>query len=202
MTLFLPSTQPDSGLPGAEETLTPEPGYEPRSCFVFLPLGMTNLSPAAQDHRVLLNCLPLPLPPLHPLPTPGEDRIPGAPAGVSTGWSDADAHFLDLHLIPTLQHKDPFTGELSCAASWDAAAHDDPNLLRITKDQSRIYMRLQVRCAMANQDVELVLNKLICFKICKRDFKLKPTMRQRLSFSAFPTNPRGCGAVYEVSNCV
>jgi hypothetical protein len=122
-----------------------------------------------------------------------------APKGVSRGWADVQASFLPLHIISTSS-----TGsELEVTCSWDAAAHDNAQLLRPTVDEHRIYVRLQITLPVDNSDTEIILNKILCFKVFKHSHSFKPTLRDRFGFSAAASKAaRGCGVTVQVISAI
>eukprot|EP00050_Salpingoeca_kvevrii_P017337 m.64241 g.64241 ORF g.64241 m.64241 type:complete len:1733 (-) comp7505_c0_seq1:232-5430(-) len=118
--------------------------------------------------------------------------LPMEAVGVSHGWEDASANFMKLHIVS--QSIEP-NGDLKAVVSWDAAAHDNSNLLRVTKDQHRIFMRLQVVVGVQTSNMELVLNKLLCFKVFKRNQNFKSAFR---NFFHSAPDITGCGLRVQV----
>jgi hypothetical protein len=57
---------------------------------------------------------------------------------------------------------------LTAVVAWDASAHDTASLLTVTPDCNRVFIRLQVACRLATHNVSVVLNKLLCLKVCRR----------------------------------
>ena len=103
---------------------------------------------------------------------------------------------LTLHMIT--QQVSQWSGETSCTVSWDATAHNDPQLLRLTDSKNILLMKLQIECQLANSGTEMTLTKLVAFRVYKRTYNFKDSSKSFFSFTPTTPTPRGTGAQYEV----
>jgi hypothetical protein len=98
-----------------------------------------------------------------------QDLLPNS-RPVDNRWSDHQADFLRLHIIT--QQSSP--GVLTVTCAWDATAHDQPELVCLTADQNRVFVRLQLICQVEGAESELIINKYLCFKVLRHSFSFKP----------------------------
>jgi hypothetical protein len=82
---------------------------------------------------------------------------------------------LDLTIVN--QTVDQWSGALAASASWDSAAHDNPNLLRPTDTKNLVYIHLQADFRLGNSDTDVTVDKLVACKIHKRNFVFKDQKR-------------------------
>eukprot|EP00036_Acanthoecidae_sp_10tr_P019566 CAMPEP_0206302004 /NCGR_PEP_ID=MMETSP0106_2-20121207/8501_1 /ASSEMBLY_ACC=CAM_ASM_000206 /TAXON_ID=81532 /ORGANISM="Acanthoeca-like sp., Strain 10tr" /LENGTH=1711 /DNA_ID=CAMNT_0053732761 /DNA_START=15 /DNA_END=5147 /DNA_ORIENTATION=- len=142
---------------------------------------------------------------------PGADTTADIPVGYESSLTTVFAGSIDvmspvkrkvpqsmlpLHIVK--QTVDEWPGEVTCQVSWDIAAHNSPNLNKITDSRYFVYLHLQVECQLANA-TSFVLNKLIVCQVHKRSHKFRDTARRSFFFSSStPSLPRGTGAIYRV----
>ena len=102
---------------------------------------------------------------------------------------------LELHIIN--QKVDEYDRKVEVTVSWDATAHDNPDLLKITDGKKVVFMKLQIGVQLVNCGTELIFNKLVALRLYKRNFEFS---RGGGFFSFRPVlqTPRGTGANYEV----
>ena len=95
---------------------------------------------------------------------------------------DDEAKFIPLYINSQGVHEQ--TGQYRVVASWDPAAHEDVNLNQPTKDnvrcclqrpcltlaQTRVYMTLQLKVKVSDEDRDLTLVKFLCVRAYKKTF--------------------------------
>eukprot|EP00039_Didymoeca_costata_P010377 m.139667 g.139667 ORF g.139667 m.139667 type:complete len:1667 (+) comp14805_c0_seq1:372-5372(+) len=116
--------------------------------------------------------------------------------------TEPGSNFLELHIIN--QRLGQWNGQVECTVAWDATAHDDPNLLRVTGSSTYVLMQLQIDCRVGSSDTPLTLSKYVSFRVFKRAHIFKDTQKpgffSALTGSSAPIvqAPRGTGALYDV----
>jgi hypothetical protein len=103
---------------------------------------------------------------------------------------------LDLHIIN--QDVDEYDRKVNLTVSWDATAHDNPSLLKISDLKNVVFMRLEIGVRLMNCGTELTLNKMVALRVYKRAFDFNKTGGFFSFAKAGPVIPRGTGARYEV----
>eukprot|EP00051_Salpingoeca_urceolata_P016599 m.221811 g.221811 ORF g.221811 m.221811 type:complete len:748 (+) comp18726_c2_seq1:641-2884(+) len=123
---------------------------------------------------------------------PGSHAEEPVPEGAFRGWNEPmnGAVQLQVH-SQTLAE----SGELTLTTTFDV--HTCPDMLRVTKDQHRLYARLRLALAVEGGDSELVLNKLLCFRVNKQSQKIKRSRTGFFGFAGTP-DPDGCGLNVQV----
>lgn len=79
---------------------------------------------------------------------------------------------LSLHIVS--QNVNQWTGEVSCQASWDSAAHDSAYLMKLTDPRFLVYVHLQIDCRLNNGcHRDLTLDKYVACRVHKRTHSFK-----------------------------
>lgn len=123
----------------------------------------------------------------------GARAVGDLPALAQDHW-EVSEDTVELRIIS--QEIDSEAGLVDAVCAWDAAAHTNPALSRITPDGMLWACRVRITLKIDLADSSLVINKILCGRVTKRTANLNPSVWERIN--GVSRLPGGAGIMLQV----